>query len=341
MKVRFSMVLLAVLALGFLSSASAASRDMDRGDRFRLGPIGGAPSAEQTTCEAVARLARMACKNDVRDDYLTHIGNCLNLSDSEDAEECGEEAAEARAEETMLCGERLDARRDVCDLLEEEIYDPEIDPDFFVSPEEAASDPNPYFPLFPGNTWVYENEEEIITVMVTDQTIEIQGVACVVVRDVVTLKEDGDVTGEAEVIEDTDDWYAQDVAGNLWYFGEIAQNFEDGLLSDLEGSWMAGEDYAKAGILIPAEPYPGQAYRQEFFLREAEDVAEVLSVTASEGVDFIDCNDACLQTLDFTPIEPDAAEHKFYVAGVGLILEVDLENGDRTELVEFTDASID
>ena len=72
---------------------------------------------------------------------------------------------------------------------------------------------------------------------------------------------DPPATQDGEDIEDTFDWYTQDIDGNIWYMGEISKNFEDGRLTDIEGSWISGEDYAKPGILIPADPYPGQIYR--------------------------------------------------------------------------------
>ena len=188
--------------------------------------------------------------------------------------------------------------------------------------------PNRWFPLVPGTTWTYEGGDETITVTVTEDTKEILGVTCAVVRDVV--EEDG------EVIEDTNDWYAQDKAGNVWYFGEIARNFEDGELHDLDGSWTAGEESAKIGILVPANPTVGEVYRQEFALAEAEDMGEVLSLDGTESVPAAECSGDCLVTRDYTPIEPDAEENKYYAPGIGLILEVDTETGERVELVEMS-----
>lgn len=288
------------------------------------------PDHVPTPCMATARVASEACGFDARDEFFTHLGNCLNITDEEAAVECAEDAAETLAEERDLCRERRQAREDLCEQLEEERYDPEIDPENFLSPEDTAADPNPYFPLVPGYEWVYESEEEIDTVTVTDETFEIEGVTCIQVLDVVRSKESG------ETIEETLDWYAQDLEGNVWYFGELAKNFEDGRLVDLEGSWVSGVDFAKAGILMFADPAPGQSYRQEFALREAEDIGEVVSIEASEGVELIDCEQQCLQTLDTSPLEPDLAEYKYYAPGTGLILEVDVETGDRVELVSFT-----
>ncbi|MGD8377010.1 MAG: hypothetical protein PVF68_12795 [Acidobacteriota bacterium] len=292
-----------------------------------LGASGVTPAGD-TPCERAAMAARMACRNDVRDDYYTSLGRCENLAEAPDREECRGEAEEARREDGALCREQHEARLDLCDQLDEYRYAPEIDPADFLSPEQAAADPNPYFPLVPGRTWIYENEEERITVTVTDETREILGIECIAVRDTVQSKlEAGDL------IEDTTDWYAQDVEGNLWYFGEVARNYEDGFLVDLEGSWVAGEEGAQPGVLLWTVPFPGLVYREEYLLREAEDAAEVLAVDASTPELAADCEDDCLATRNFTPIEPDVIEWKFYVPGIGLVLELDPESGERTELV--------
>jgi len=199
---------------------------------------------------------------------------------------------------------------------------------------------------------VYEAEDELIVVEVLEDTKMIDGVLCAVVRDTVTeipedegddessLQEEGEEDEEAgDLIEDTLDWYAQDVDGNIWYFGEIAQNFEDGELTDLDGSWIAGEDGARAGILIMAMPTVNSVYRQEFLLTEAEDMALVISVDAMPDLSEDnpgDCSLGCLQTEEWTPIEPDSLEYKFYQPGVGLIQEVDPEADETLELVEYS-----
>jgi hypothetical protein len=151
---------------------------------------------------------------------------------------------------------------------------------------------------------------------------------------------------EGVVVEVTDDWYAQDIDGNVWYCGEISENYEafDGDLTtgpelvDIDGSWKAGRDGAEPGILLPFAPEPGQVIRQEFAQGDAEDVIEVLAIDATEMAPGGVCDGSCLLTRDFTPLEPDAEENKYYVPGLGLIVEVDVESGDRVELVEFTGA---
>jgi hypothetical protein len=58
------------------------------------------------------------------------------------------------------------------------------------------------------------------------------------------------------------DWYAQDDAGNVWYFGEDVFNYEDGVVADTDGTWIAGED-GPPGMIMPDDPQIGQAYRPE------------------------------------------------------------------------------
>jgi hypothetical protein len=177
---------------------------------------------------------------------------------------------------------------------------------------------------------------EVITVTVTGKVKLIEGILCVVVNDRVT--EDG------ELIENTDDWYAQDKAGNVWYCGEIAENFEafeddepaTPELVDIEGSWKHARDTGEAGMLLPFLPVEDNVLRQEVLYGEAEDAIEILSLEGNESTEAASCNGMCLVTRDFTPLEPDVEEHKFYVSGIGQILEVDLESGARVELISFT-----
>ena len=139
---------------------------------------------------------------------------------------------------------------------------------------------------------------------------------------------------DGELIEDTYDYYVTDNFGNAWYFGENSIELEDGFPINAEGTWIAGEDGAHPGIVMLADPEVGDVYRQEFLLGEAEDGGEVVSlsetVTVPAGT-FVDC----IQTADFTPLEPGEEENKYYVAGIGLIVEVKPGTDERVELIEF------
>jgi len=275
----------------------------------------------------MSNAARLSCQHEVREEYWEALGNCNNLPELAERVECRLEAIEERREAKEECQEQFEARQEVCEDLGQEAYHPEIDPDDFLEVSEIIANPNPYFPLVPGTIWEYEGGDETTTVTVTDDIKEILGVTCIVVRDVV---EEDD-----EMIEDTFDWYAQDVHGNVWYFGEISKEYEDGELVALEGSWKSGEEGAKPGIIMKADPQVGDVYRQEFYLGEAEDMGEVLALGESVTVPAGSYSNA-LKTKDYTPLEPDDMEHKFYAPGVGPVLEVDIESGDRMELVEVT-----
>lgn len=206
----------------------------------------------------------------------------------------------------------------------------DLDPADFVDEID-----NPYWPLKPGSRWVYtetdaDGNEMQVEVTVTDEKKDILGISATVVHDVVS--QDG------EVIEDTLDWYAQDVDGNIWYMGEDTKEYEDGEVVSTEGSWEAGVDGAQAGIAVPGNPESGMTYRQEYYAGEAEDRGKILSLDEHVEVPY-GAFDGCLQTEDTTPLEPDVLENKYYCRGVGPVLAVDLSGGGREELVTFEDAS--
>jgi len=183
---------------------------------------------------------------------------------------------------------------------------------------------NPWLPFTAGSTWVYRTTssegEQTDTVTVLDQTKVVAGVTTTVVHDL-AVDEDG-VT-----VEDTYDWYAQDSAGNVWYFGEDTTAYEDGKAST-EGSWEAGVDGAQAGIAMLATPRLGDGYQQEFLEGTAEDRARILSVTATATSPAGDFADTVL-TEDTTPLEPGLVERKYYARGVGTVREEDITGGDE------------
>ena len=101
--------------------------------------------------------------------------------------------------------------------------------------------------------------------------------------------------------EETIDWYAQDKDGNVWYFGENALEYEGGLIVGLGGSWMAGVDGAKPGIIMKAGRQIGDLYRQEFALGVAEDMAEILGLNESTIVPLGTYNQCIKTQRFFTP----------------------------------------
>ena len=198
---------------------------------------------------------------------------------------------------------------------------PAFDPAHFANPVN-----NPYFPLTPGLVTRLHgtdgDEKFVEKVRVTHRTKMIAGVRAVVVRDVVR-RPDGTLA------EATDDWYADDDQGNVWYLGEDTATYDEhGDLEDREGSWEAGVDGAEPGIIMPAVPRPPTATRMEFSKGVAEDQAWVvqrLGRVNTPGGRFTDI----VRTLEWSRLEPRVVSQKFYAAGLGIVEERDLAAGDE------------
>ncbi len=197
----------------------------------------------------------------------------------------------------------------------------------------AAGVRNSWFPLTPGYRWVYmgvkDGKPSKDVAIVSRATTTILGVRCVVVQDYLHL------AGRLE--ETTLDYYAQDNQGNVWYFGEDTQELSPaGAILNTEGSWQAGVDGAKPGIIMTAHPTIGQAYEQEYYPGQAQDHAEPLSLSASVSVPFRSFGSAQL-TKEWSPLEPNVIDHKYYVRGIGVVKEI-TARGPKEEnvLVSFS-----
>ena len=192
---------------------------------------------------------------------------------------------------------------------------------------------NPWWPMRPGSRWVYRETDsggarQKVVVTVTRRTKRIaNGVTARVVSDVAT--EDG------EPVEVTDDYYAQDREGNVWYLGEDTAEYEHGKVVSREGSFEAGVDGAEAGVIMPARPRAGLRYRQEHYAGHAEDRARIVSRREQAGVPYGHFR-RVLMIREDNPLEPKVLEFKFYARGIGPLLAVSVSGGsDREELLRF------
>ena len=305
---------------------------------------------DMDACSATARRQFRACGHELRADYLTAVAGCINESRRSDREECLDEASTERGEATELCAGQRDARLEVCAAIGEARYDPDFSPGRFDRSFTNPTHPNRYFPLTIGNHWEYRSGGEHVTVDVLKRTKLIDGVRCIVVRDRVF---DG-----GDLVEDTDDWFAQAKDGAVWYCGEEVKDYESfegdrpGLpeLVSIDGSFKAGRDGDKPGTIFLAHPVKGDVYREEFSLGSAEDVAEVLSTTYRYGTSrqldrFVPraladrlCAGDCVVTRNHTPLEPGVVERKYYAPGIGLFLETVPATG---EIVRLTACNFD
>jgi hypothetical protein len=190
---------------------------------------------------------------------------------------------------------------------------------------------NPWFPLHPGVTLRYNGEKDgarqTDVMTVTHKAKTILGIKAVVVHDRVFFRGGG-------VAEDTLDWYAQDKHRNVWYLGEATKELDRrGHVKSREGAWEAGARGARAGIVMPGHPKIGETHRMEFEAGNAEDYFRVKSLHASVTVPAVSSRRA-LRTTEWTPLEPGVRDAKYYVRGIGSVLELTVKGGnERFELV--------
>ncbi|MEX2236694.1 MAG: hypothetical protein WEB00_04045 [Dehalococcoidia bacterium] len=204
-------------------------------------------------------------------------------------------------------------------------YAPRLEPAGFVDFID-----NPYFPLIPFTTFVYEGEtdsgQEQVEVQVSNETRLILGIRATVVFERISLNGD--------LVESTANFYAQDTDGNVWYLGQEREDFSGTVVTTF-GSFEAGVDGAHAGIVMLADPQVGDEYLQEYYPGVAEDYAKVLAVDANANV-ALGQHENCLKTEDINPFQARIVRNRFYCAGVGLVLVVTVRGGDdRIELIQI------
>ena len=285
-------------------------------------------SSDNDPCIVTARFMYRAAQHSALDDYNISLANANNEPTTAARAAARKQAREDYEDAVDLANAQFRERRDLCEELDEERYNPVIKPGDFLSVAETAAKPNPLFPLVPGTTYNFRSVSaegtETVEFAVTKETRSILGVTCIVVRDTVRLN--------GSVKEDTVDWFAQDRSGNVWYFGENTAEYAGGLITSIAGSWEGGVQGAKPGIIMFAKPVVGKVYRQELFLGEAEDAAEVLALNETVTVP-AGTYTKCLKTEDFTPIDPDVSEFKYYAPGIGNVLTINPDTGKRVELI--------
>ena len=192
---------------------------------------------------------------------------------------------------------------------------------------------NPWFPLTPGTTLEYRGSTEDGAarelLQVSDETALVDGVRCRVVLD--RLYVDG------ELAETTRDFYAQDLRGNVWYFGEDTAELEsDGTMVGTAGTWHAGVGGALPGIVMPAQPAVGDTHRQEYLAGQAEDFFRIEALSVAVKTPYRSFTGA-LRTSEWTPLEPGVLDAKYYVRGIGEVSEASVRGGhERLSLVRIT-----
>lgn len=195
----------------------------------------------------------------------------------------------------------------------------------------ATTGSNAYFPLWPGYSLTLEGEEEddegelveirSINTVLTD-TERVDGVLTRVYEEVEF--EDG------ELVEIARNFFAQcRETGDIWYFGEDVDDYEDGMIVGHSGEWRAGVNGALAGIVMPGTPMVGARYYEEFAPGVALDRGEIVAVDEEVTLG-IGTFTGVLQIEDSSDFDPENTGEKLYAPGVGNIVD------EALELVEIT-----
>ena len=193
---------------------------------------------------------------------------------------------------------------------------------------------NPYFPLSPGLVLRYRGTDGPAKfrerVAITRRTRTIEGVTAIVVHDVLRR-------ADGTVAEATQDWYADDDNGNVWYLGEATATYDrHGHVKSRDGSWQAGVKGATAGMIMPSSPQPTDAYRQEYWRGHAEDQAWIVQSDATVTVP-TGTYSHVVRSYEWSRLEEANVSVKFYARGLGIIAEHDVSGGtENFKLVGVT-----
>jgi hypothetical protein len=337
-------LLAALVALAFAPATAAYAGKKSKHVR---------PTTTQTTasrsssyCSITADLQEQGCLADQKDTFFTARAICTNTSDAAERGACLEDANDELRAGTQLCDDQDDAREDLCARIGEARYEPDFDPAHFDDPR-SPTHPNPYFPIAVGNHWSVSGGGDNVEIEVLNKVKSIDGVLCIVVNDTAY-----DASGVP--LEITDDWFAQRKDGGVMYCGENTAEYEtfagDNPLEpervSMDGTFKAGRDGDKPGLLMQSTPRVGASYRQEWSAGNAEDAATVLSTTYSFGHDaLLDqlvppvlaqllCSAGdCVVTAEFSPLSPSGLEHKYFAKGIGFFLATKPGSGGVEQLV--------
>lgn len=180
---------------------------------------------------------------------------------------------------------------------------------------------NDFFVLEPGHRIVLRGRNEEVVITVTDRTRDVGGVRTRVVEE----RE----TKNGRLVEVSQNFFAIDQeTKDVYYFGEDVTKYRNGRPYAAEDAWLAGENGARPGLVMPGRPRLGDRYYQEVAPDVAMDRGENASLTerveTPAGV-FEDC----LKVVETSPLEPGERSVKFYARGIGMIYDGGLRLAER------------
>jgi hypothetical protein len=192
---------------------------------------------------------------------------------------------------------------------------------------------NPYFPLPVGQRWVYQGKEKgetiglRITVLNRTETFRFGSLTVTtrVVEELEWVDADGDgrVDSSEELIEVSQNYFAQTSQGTVCYFGEHVDIYENGVVVSNEGSWRADQGANSPGIFMPASPQEGMTFQQENAPGVAQDQATITKTGRTVTVPAGTFQNAIV-VRDFNPIDGSRGT-KVYAPNVGLVVDGPLD----------------
>ncbi len=175
---------------------------------------------------------------------------------------------------------------------------------------------NRYFILEPGFQVVLEGSNDKLRITVLDETKKVNGVVTRVVEE----RE----WKNGELIEVSRNFFAIcEATKDVFYFGEDVDMYDGGRVVNHSGAWLAGENGARAGLMMHGEQRLAMKYYQEIAPAVAMDRAEIVSLEdtiATPAGSF----SKCLRTKEGTALNFFEREYKTYAPGIGLIQDANL-----------------
>jgi len=190
--------------------------------------------------------------------------------------------------------------------------------DFIATPDElATTGRNRYFILEPGYELVLEDGNEQLVVAVTDQTKRIGDFDTRVV-------EERESRG-GKLTEISRNFFAISKRTNdVYYFGEEVDIYKNGKVVAHEGAWLAGQNGARFGLMMPGEPTLNARYYQEIAPRVAMDRAEIVSLTDQRSTPAGNFTNV-VKIAETNPLEGHSLEYKYYATDIGLLQDGQLK----------------
>ena len=201
---------------------------------------------------------------------------------------------------------------------------------------------NRYQPFQPGGVKIFQGlTGRAKSVVVNQYLIETRSFAwnganvqCHILREI-------DFEG-GQLVEISDNHFAQADDGTVYYFGELVDNYEDGVLTNHDGSWLVGGPGPAdpPGVLtdtdptvfMPAIPGVGDRFKPEDLLPQLDETDNVKQLGITVKVTAGRFKGA-IKIEETSSLEPGTTT-KWYAPGVGVVKEK--ARGESLQLIAST-----